>query len=90
MCVCVFLPLQSTDTLCPEQDISSKDRGGSLGSRPNANSDAAATSAVLNRPGITHQGKHCVCVCVCLLVLRINIFCILKLQELIMSAEERV
>ncbi|PWA15397.1 hypothetical protein CCH79_00008518 [Gambusia affinis] len=47
----------STDTLCPEQDISSKDRGGSLGSRPNANSDTTATSAVLNRPGITHQGS---------------------------------
>ncbi|XP_017163114.1 NHS-like protein 3 isoform X2 [Poecilia reticulata] len=46
----------STDTLCPEQDISSKDRGGSLGSRPNVN-DTTAASAALNRPGITHQGS---------------------------------
>ncbi|XP_016530642.1 NHS-like protein 3 isoform X2 [Poecilia formosa] len=46
----------STDTLCPEQEISSKDRGGSLGSRPNVN-DTTAASAALNRPGITHQGS---------------------------------
>ncbi|KAM4725119.1 NHS-like protein 3 isoform 2-T2 [Anableps anableps] len=47
----------STDTLCPEQDISSKDRGGSLGSRPNTNNDSTATSAVLNQSGLTHQGS---------------------------------
>ncbi|MEQ2193431.1 hypothetical protein XENOCAPTIV_026231, partial [Xenoophorus captivus] len=40
-----------------EQDSSSKDRGGSLESRPNTTNDTTATSAKLNRPGLTHQGS---------------------------------
>ncbi|XP_047239533.1 uncharacterized protein KIAA1522 homolog isoform X3 [Girardinichthys multiradiatus] len=47
----------STDTLCPEQDSSSKDRGSSLESRPNTTNDTTATSAKLNQPGLTHQGS---------------------------------
>ncbi|MEQ2260456.1 hypothetical protein XENORESO_017491, partial [Xenotaenia resolanae] len=73
----------STDTLCPEQDSSSKDRGGSLESRPNTTNDTTATSAKLNRPGLTHQGKHhsCVCVCVCVGALRKKHQCLLHLKD---------
>lgn len=47
----------STDTLCPEQDISSKDRGASLESRSNTDNDATAASAVLSQSGFTHHGS---------------------------------
>lgn len=68
VCVCA---LQSTDTLRPEQDISSKDGGGSPEARSTTGStDTTVTSAVSNRPVLTRQGKRqpCLCVwaCVCL------------------------
>lgn len=69
--VCVFVcvyPLQSTDTLRPGQDISSKDGGGSPESRSTTGStDTTVTSAVSTRPVLTRQGKRqlCVRVCVC-------------------------
>ncbi|XP_028255764.1 NHS-like protein 3 isoform X2 [Parambassis ranga] len=44
----------STDTLCPEQDFSSKDRDGSPESM---NTDTTVTSTVLTRPVLTHQGS---------------------------------
>ncbi|KAK2830152.1 hypothetical protein Q5P01_018083 [Channa striata] len=48
----------STDTLCPEQDISSKDRGGSPESTSTVgNTDTTATSAVSTRPVLTRQGS---------------------------------
>ncbi|XP_015242664.1 PREDICTED: uncharacterized protein KIAA1522 homolog isoform X2 [Cyprinodon variegatus] len=46
-----------TDTICPEQDTSCKDRGDSMETSPNSNNDTTATSAVLDRPGLTHQGS---------------------------------
>ncbi|XP_034747846.1 uncharacterized protein KIAA1522 homolog isoform X2 [Etheostoma cragini] len=50
--------IASTDTLRPEQDISSKDRGGSPESRYTARStDTIVTSAVLTRPVLTRQGS---------------------------------
>ncbi|XP_034400518.1 uncharacterized protein KIAA1522 homolog isoform X2 [Cyclopterus lumpus] len=48
----------STDTLRPEQDISSMDGGGSQASRSTAEStDTTATSAVSTRPALTRQGS---------------------------------
>lgn len=48
----------STDTLRPEQDISSKDGGGSPESRSTAGStDTTVTSAVSTRPVLTRQGS---------------------------------
>ncbi|XP_068587326.1 NHS-like protein 3 isoform X2 [Cebidichthys violaceus] len=48
----------STDTLRPEQDIGSKDGGGSPASRSVAgSSDTTVTSAVSNRPVLTRQGS---------------------------------
>ncbi|XP_031142967.1 uncharacterized protein KIAA1522 homolog isoform X1 [Sander lucioperca] len=50
--------IASTDTLRPEQDISSKDRGGSPESRSTAGStDTTVTSAVSTRPVLTRQGS---------------------------------
>ncbi|XP_026202628.1 uncharacterized protein KIAA1522 homolog isoform X2 [Anabas testudineus] len=43
--------MASTDSLCPEQDISSKDRGDSPDSR------STTGSAVSTRPALTHQGS---------------------------------
>ncbi|XP_076610272.1 NHS-like protein 3 isoform X3 [Chaetodon auriga] len=48
----------STDTLRPEQDISSKDRGGSPEWRSTTGStDTTVTSAVSTRPVLTRQGS---------------------------------
>ncbi|XP_031709633.1 NHS-like protein 3 isoform X1 [Anarrhichthys ocellatus] len=48
----------STDTLRPEQDVSSKDGGGSPVSRSTAGgSDTTVTSAVSTRPVLTRQGS---------------------------------
>lgn len=48
----------STDTLRPEQDISSKDGGGSPESRcTTGNTDTTVTSAVSTRPVLTRQGS---------------------------------
>ncbi|XP_034561223.1 uncharacterized protein KIAA1522 homolog isoform X2 [Notolabrus celidotus] len=50
--------IASTDTLRPEQDISSKDGGFSLESRSTAGStDTTVTSAVSTRPVLTRQGS---------------------------------
>ncbi|XP_019130996.1 NHS-like protein 3 isoform X2 [Larimichthys crocea] len=50
--------IASTDTLRPEQDISSKDGGGSPGSRSTTGStDTTVTSAVSTRPVLTRQGS---------------------------------
>lgn len=50
--------IASTDTLRPEQDISSKDEGGSPESRSTAeNIDSTVTSAVSTRPVLTRQGS---------------------------------
>ncbi|XP_041810894.1 uncharacterized protein KIAA1522 homolog isoform X2 [Chelmon rostratus] len=50
--------IASTDTLRPEQDISSKDRGGSPEWRSTAGStDTTVTSAVSTRPVLTRQGS---------------------------------
>ncbi|XP_036948351.1 uncharacterized protein KIAA1522 homolog isoform X3 [Acanthopagrus latus] len=50
--------IASTDTLRPEQDISSKDGGGSPEARSTTGStDTTVTSAVSNRPVLTHQGS---------------------------------
>ncbi|XP_054461947.1 uncharacterized protein KIAA1522 homolog isoform X2 [Anoplopoma fimbria] len=50
--------IASTDTLRPEQDISSKDRGGSPVSRSTTGStDTTVTSAVSTRPTLTRQGS---------------------------------
>ncbi|XP_073318959.1 NHS-like protein 3 [Pagrus major] len=50
--------IASTDTLRPEQDISSKDGGGSPEARSTTGStDTTATSAVSNRPVLTRQGS---------------------------------
>ncbi|KAF3707646.1 putative protein KIAA1522 -like protein [Channa argus] len=50
--------IASTDTLCPEQDISSKDRGGSPESTSTiGNTDTTVTSAVSTRPVLTRQGS---------------------------------
>ncbi|XP_044027265.1 uncharacterized protein KIAA1522 homolog isoform X2 [Siniperca chuatsi] len=50
--------IASTDTLRPEQDISSKDGGGSPESRSTTGStDTTLTSAVSTRPVLTHQGS---------------------------------
>ncbi|KAM7372936.1 hypothetical protein PAMP_007826 [Pampus punctatissimus] len=50
--------IASTDTLRPEQDISSKDEGGSLESRSTmGNTDSTVTSAVSTRPVLTRQGS---------------------------------
>ncbi|XP_023138780.2 uncharacterized protein KIAA1522 homolog isoform X3 [Amphiprion ocellaris] len=50
--------IASTDTLRPEQDISSKDGGGSPESRSTTgNTDTTVTSAALNRPVLTRQGS---------------------------------
>ncbi|XP_069031892.1 NHS-like protein 3 isoform X3 [Embiotoca jacksoni] len=49
---------QSTETLRPEQDVSSKDGGGSPESRSTTgNTDTTVTSAVLTRPVLTRQGS---------------------------------
>ncbi|XP_045915533.1 uncharacterized protein KIAA1522 homolog isoform X1 [Micropterus dolomieu] len=50
--------IASTDTLRPEQDISSKDGGGSPESRSTTGStDTTLTSAVSSRPVLTRQGS---------------------------------
>ncbi|KAF3833658.1 hypothetical protein F7725_024862 [Dissostichus mawsoni] len=50
--------IASTDTLRPEQDISSKDDGGSPESRSTTGStDTTVTSAVSTRPVLTRQGS---------------------------------
>uniref|UniRef100_A0A3Q1FJZ3 NHS like 3 n=1 Tax=Acanthochromis polyacanthus TaxID=80966 RepID=A0A3Q1FJZ3_9TELE len=50
--------IASTDTLRPEQDISSKDGGGSPESgSTTGNTDTTVTSAALNRPVLTRQGS---------------------------------
>ncbi|KAL7382291.1 hypothetical protein ABVT39_020151 [Epinephelus coioides] len=50
--------IASTDTLRPEQDVSSKDRGGSPESRSTTGStDTTVTSAVSTRPVLTRQGS---------------------------------
>ncbi|XP_032392281.1 NHS-like protein 3 isoform X2 [Etheostoma spectabile] len=50
--------IASTDTLRPEQDVSSKDRGGSPESRSTAGStDTIVSSAVSTRPVLTRQGS---------------------------------
>ncbi|XP_070702693.1 NHS-like protein 3 isoform X2 [Pempheris klunzingeri] len=50
--------IASTDTLRPEQDISSKDGGGSPETRSTAGStDTTVTSAVSTRPVLTRQGS---------------------------------
>lgn len=50
--------IASTDTLRPEQDISSKDGGGSPESRSTTGStDTTVTSAVSTRPVLTRQGS---------------------------------
>ncbi len=59
--------MQSTDTLRPEKDISSKDGGGSPESRSTTGStDTTVTSAaVLTRPVLTRQGKRQPHLCMC-------------------------
>ncbi|KAM4549609.1 NHS-like protein 3 isoform 2-T2 [Fundulus diaphanus] len=50
--------IASTDTLCTEQDASSKDRGCSLESGPNTNNDTTANSAELTHQGSTFKPVH--------------------------------
>ncbi|XP_021165617.2 uncharacterized protein KIAA1522 homolog isoform X1 [Fundulus heteroclitus] len=50
--------IASTDTLCTEQDASSKDRGGSLELGPNTNNDTTANSAELTHQGSTFKPVH--------------------------------
>lgn len=50
--------IASTNTLCPQQDISSKDRDASPESRSTTgNTDTTVTSAVSTRPVLTRQGS---------------------------------
>ncbi|XP_030004058.1 NHS-like protein 3 isoform X2 [Sphaeramia orbicularis] len=50
--------IASTTTLCPQQDISSKDRDASPESRSTTgNTDTTVTSAVSTRPVLTRQGS---------------------------------
>uniref|UniRef100_A0A1A7WJK7 KIAA1522 n=1 Tax=Iconisemion striatum TaxID=60296 RepID=A0A1A7WJK7_9TELE len=50
--------IDSTDTLCPEQEISSKDRGSPPESRSSiGNTDTTVNSAELTRPALTRQGS---------------------------------
>ncbi|XP_039977520.1 uncharacterized protein KIAA1522 homolog isoform X2 [Xiphias gladius] len=50
--------IASSDTLRPEQDLSSKDGGGSPESTSTTgNTDATITSSVSTRPVLTHQGS---------------------------------
>ncbi|XP_029369227.1 NHS-like protein 3 isoform X2 [Echeneis naucrates] len=50
--------IASSDTLCPEQDISSKDRGGYAESiSTTGNTDTTVTSSVSTRPVLTRQGS---------------------------------
>ncbi|XP_071357201.1 NHS-like protein 3 isoform X2 [Trachinotus anak] len=50
--------IASSETLCPEQDISSKDRGGYPESiSTTGNTDTTVTSSVSTRPVLTRQGS---------------------------------
>nr|XP_020441943.1 uncharacterized protein KIAA1522 homolog isoform X3 [Monopterus albus] len=49
--------ITSTDTLRPDQDISSKDRGGSPSRSIDGNTDTTVTSVLSTRPVITRQGS---------------------------------
>ncbi|XP_077363148.1 NHS-like protein 3 [Festucalex cinctus] len=47
----------SSDTAHPEEDLNSKDEGGSLESNSNSGTDTTRTSSMLTRPMLTRQGS---------------------------------